>query len=282
MWLLGWIAMQSAVAAPLMWNWDHDQERRYVTGAYFQSPFALTLVDADGQRVRAAQVGLQAVMTCTVDSIIPNGRGWFIACPIEDASVWAVPVLEDAGGADEAVFEYEAWMEKTTVAFKLTPDGRVSQPRITAVEGNSPRSRFILKMVERMLARAVSSLDTQLNDTDEGSWALRQSAATAFPLDGVLSQFKGRVSYGGSNGEDELLVTAFKGGYGYNNMTFKGTGQQSVRFAAADGCVARSGIDLRAAANSVDAAGIVSYRLSAYVEQVGEGEEITLDASKGW
>ncbi|MCO4745118.1 MAG: hypothetical protein KC912_10035 [Proteobacteria bacterium] len=77
-------------------------------------------------------------------------------------------------------------------------------------------------------------------------------------------------------------MTAFKGGYGYNDMTFKGSGQQSVRFSPDGGCVRRSGIDLRAAANSNDAAGIVAYRLAAYVEQVGLDDEITLDASQGW
>ncbi|MCO4745119.1 MAG: hypothetical protein KC912_10040 [Proteobacteria bacterium] len=96
-------------------------------------------------------------------------------------------------------------MEKSTVAFKLTPDGRVTQPRVKGVEGDTPRSRFILKMVERLVSRAVSSLDVQLDDTEEGNWALRQSAATAFPLDGVLSQFRGRVTYGGVDGEDHIL-----------------------------------------------------------------------------
>lgn len=282
MWLM-WLGMQSANAVePMAWHWDSGQSRRYLTGALYDSPWVIYLVEEKGAWVRVYKVGVQVLMTCSVESTLPKDRGWFIECPIEDASMWAVPVDEDMGRAAGVVHEYEAWMEQATVAYKLAPDGRISQIRMKGVEGNNERARFILENLERFVGRAVASLDVQLADGSAENWRIRQPAATDFPIPSMMSQFKGKVTYETTEDDDRLLLTRFTGGYGYNDSTFNGVGLQKALYDRDAFAVRSTVVDIGSATNSVGAAGSVPYRLHAYTEQVAIDAEIELNASKGW
>lgn len=279
MWLAVWLLAQTAAAEPMTWEWDKGQTRRYVAGSIFQSPHPVVLSNDRTAWVRSKKFALQLAMTCEPESALSNGRGWNMECPIEDASAWAVPVAEDAQHARKLLGDLQEILKRSSVGFRLSNEGRLSQVRLIDTEGEAP-PKHQREILDLLLTHTMSSLDVQLGDTDEPHWALPQAMAADFPLEGIQSQFNGRVSQAGTDHRALVLMTYFEGGYAFDEVTYKGDAVQKSYYDPVDQAVQQASVRLGAFDRT--GATTTGFTFTTYIRQVRDDDEITISASKGW
>jgi hypothetical protein len=276
----------SAHAEPLQWRWNDGSTHRYALEMKVQTPYVMYLLEERNKEVRVSFVGLQAVMRCAVHETLPKERGWVVHCPIEDASFFALPVVQDVGRADEVVKEYEAALEKATIEYKLTPSGRVSSVDLLGLDHSDARSLYIEDHLTRYVERAMSALDVALptKDPAPAEWPQRPFTPAEMPISQTpMGSVSATTRLGQRQGAVQQIDTEARGALVVGSDSWNVEAAAAALFDTSVGRVIAGRVGLDSAPGSTTIGpNTARFLMAAVIREVALDETIALTPSMGF
>ena len=267
------------------WSWG-ETPRRYLIEMETQTPYIMWLLQEANKEGRVSYAATSVLMNCAVRQVLPKDRGWLIQCPVEDASFFAVALMEDQGRADAVVLEAEKQIEGSTVTFKQSREGAVSGIRLEGLDVHDPRSAFIAGQVERLVERAVVALDVPMpaEDAVQPQWVVKNFSTAKMPLTDLLTgSIKAISAWGEPTAEGVTITTEASGTLAVSEELWSIRASGTASFDPVAGCLTSNlvGVNSEPGSNNIGA-NRVRFRMRAAARLVEAGAVVELVPSKGW
>lgn len=185
--LVLWIGLGPSVAGAtdgLQWQWDVDQERRYLIRSSVRFAELFPAQSRLNQNLRLVELQTTAVIRCRTEETVSK-RLVELACTFEDLMFrGAAPEQDRNQGLVKVLDEWDKSLLDVTLGVEFSLDGRIRTLDIEGYDARRNRFREIRENLRVLLMRTLAGLELQLprKGDDRGRlWVQKDSQVFRLP-----------------------------------------------------------------------------------------------------